>query len=132
MSSHSDHPPQPQLSSLGWACTGPGRTVPPPHCVASVSVHVHVCESASSLNSACKSTCYSICTCILVVAGTLNCRDNSHSPVNISTSRLQREEGGWRVGSDVSTCTCGSKELMFQLKEVKTVYCNCIIIVWLT
>ena len=42
MSSHSGHPPQPQLFSLGWACTGPGRTVPPPHCVASVSVHVCV------------------------------------------------------------------------------------------
>ena len=42
VSSHSDHPPQPQLSSLGWACTGPGRTVSPPHCVASVSVHVCV------------------------------------------------------------------------------------------
>ena len=42
MSSHSGHPPQPQLSSLGWACTRPARTVPPPHCVASVSVHVCV------------------------------------------------------------------------------------------
>ena len=55
MSSHSDHPPQPQLSSLGWACTGPGRTVPPPHCVASVSVcmcvwmrHVYILGKCSA------------------------------------------------------------------------------------
>ena len=44
VSSHSGHPPQPQLSSLGWTCTGPGRTVPPPHCVASVSVCMCVKE----------------------------------------------------------------------------------------